>query len=158
MKSFLKKHQIVIFFALVFIISWYPWYMGGVGFRAAGPSYAGFIVVLLVGGWSGIKEMLLRLVEWQVGVLWWAISFFGPLVIVLAAIAFHLLTGGEAPNYYVWKVEPLMIPVLMLILISPMGGAGGEEYFGWRGYAQPKLQEKLGKWSPIISSFIIGIV
>jgi membrane protease YdiL (CAAX protease family) len=51
-----------------------------------------------------------------------------------------------------------MVPVLMLILISPMGGAGGEEYFGWRGYAQPKLQEKLKKWAPILTSLIIGVV
>jgi membrane protease YdiL (CAAX protease family) len=51
-----------------------------------------------------------------------------------------------------------MVPVLMLILISPMGGAGGEEYFGWRGYAQPKLQEKWGRWAPLLTSLIIGVV
>jgi hypothetical protein len=69
-----------------------------------------------------------------------------------------MLGGGEVPNFLIWKVEPLMVPVLMLILISPLGGAGGEEPFGWRGYAQPKLQEKWGKWSPLIASLIIGIV
>lgn len=158
MKTFLKKHQIIIFFTLTFIISWSPWYTGGVGFKAAGPSYAGLIVVLLVSGWEGIKEMLGRLVKWRVGYRWWVVAFFGPLVVVLTAIGLHILAGGEAPSFQVWKVEPLMIPVLMLILISPIGGAGGEEPFGWRGYAQPMLQEKLGKWAPIITSFIIGIV
>ncbi len=158
MKTFLKKHQIIIFFTLTFIISWSPWYTGGVGFKAAGPSYAGLIVVLLVSGWVGIKEMLGRLVKWRVGYRWWVVAFFGPLVVVLTAIGLHILAGGEAPSFQVWKVEPLMIPVLMLILISPIGGAGGEEPFGWRGYAQPMLQEKLGKWAPIITSFIIGIV
>jgi membrane protease YdiL (CAAX protease family) len=158
MKTFLKKHQIIIFFTLTFIISWSPWYTGGVGFKAAGPSYAGLIVVLLVSGWEGIKEMLGRLVKWRVGYRWWVVAFFGPLLVVLTAIGLHILAGGEAPSFQVWKVEPLMIPVLMLILISPSGGAGGEEPFGWRGYAQPMLQEKLGKWAPIITSFIIGIV
>lgn len=158
MKTFLKKHQIIIFFTLTFIISWSPWYTGGVGFKAAGPSYAGLIVVLLVSGWEGIKEMLGRLVKWRVGYRWWVVAFFGPLLVVLTAIGLHILAGGEAPSFQVWKVEPLMIPVLMLILISPIGGAGGEEPFGWRGYAQPMLQEKLGKWAPIITSFIIGIV
>ncbi len=158
MKTFLKKHQIIIFFTLTFIISWSPWYTGGVGFKAAGPSYAGLIVVLLVSGWEGIKEMLGQLVKWRVGYRWWVVAFFGPLVVVLTAIGLHILAGGEAPSFQVWKVEPLMIPVLMLILISPIGGAGGEEPFGWRGYAQPMLQEKLGKWAPIITSFIIGIV
>ncbi len=158
MKTFLKKHQIIIFFTLTFIISWSPWYTGGVGFKAAGPSFAGLIVVLLVSGWEGIKEMLGRLVKWRVGYRWWVVAFFGPLVVVLTAIGLHIMAGGEAPSFQVWKVEPLMIPVLMLILISPIGGAGGEEPFGWRGYAQPMLQEKLGKWAPIITSFIIGIV
>jgi membrane protease YdiL (CAAX protease family) len=158
MKSFIKKYQIIIFFALTFIISWYPWYTGGVGFKAAGPSYAGLIVVALVAGWQGIMEMLQRLVHWRVGVKWWAVAFLGPLVISLAAIGIHMLAGGTAPSFLIWKQEPHMILVLMLILISPIGGAGGEEPFGWRGYAQPKLQEKLGKWAPLITSFIIGIV
>lgn len=158
MKTFLKKHQIIIFFALTFIISWYPWYTGGVGFKAAGPSYAGLTVVLIVSGWAGVKMMLQRLVKWRVGIIWWAVALLGPLLVVLTAIGLHILAGGEAPSFQVWKVEPLMIPVLMLILISPIGGAGGEEPFGWRGYAQPMLQEKLGKWAPIITSFIIGIV
>jgi membrane protease YdiL (CAAX protease family) len=158
MKAFLKKYQIIIFFALAFIISWYPWYTGGVGFKTAGPSYAGLIVVALVGGWAGINEMLRRLAHWRVGIVLWAAALFGPLMIVLTAIGIHVLAGGEAPNFLIWKQEPLMVPVLMLILISPMGGAGGEEYFGWRGYAQPKLQEKLGRWAPLLTSLIIGVV
>jgi membrane protease YdiL (CAAX protease family) len=158
MKAFLKKYQIIFFFALTFIISWYPWYTGGVGFKAAGPSYAGLIVVWVVSGWAGIKEILWRLAKWRVGIVWWAVALWGPLAITLVAIGIHMLAGGEAPNFLIWRVEPLMVPVLMLILISPMGGAGGEEYFGWRGYAQPKLQEKLGKWAPILTSLIIGVV
>ena len=157
-KRILRKYQIIIFFALTFIISWYPWYTGGVGFKAAGPSYAGLIVVALVGGWAGIKEMLRRLVKWRVGIIWWVVALFGPLAITLCAIGVHILAGGEVPNFLIWKVEPLMVPVLMLILISPMGGAGGEEPFGWRGYAQPKLQEKWGLWGPLLTSLIIGIV
>lgn len=158
MNSFLKKYQIIIFFVLTFIISWYPWYTGGVGFKASGPSYAGLIVVGLVDGWAGIKEMLRRLVHWRVGAIWWVVAFFVPLVIVLSAIGIHVLAGGEAPSFRIWKVEPHMVLAFMLILISPMGGAGGEEPFGWRGFAQPRLQEKLGKWASLLTSLIIGFI
>jgi membrane protease YdiL (CAAX protease family) len=158
MKTFLKKHQIIIFFALTFIISWYPWYTGGVGFKAAGPSYAGLTVVLIASGWAGVKMMLRRLVKWRVGIIWWAVALLGPLVITLITIGIHILAGGEAPKLLIWKQEPLMVPVLMLILISPMGGAGGEEPFGWRGYAQPRLQEKWGRLGPLVASLIIGII
>jgi membrane protease YdiL (CAAX protease family) len=51
-----------------------------------------------------------------------------------------------------------MLPALVLILLSPFGGPGGEEPFGWRGYAQPRLQEKWGRWGPLITSLIIGTI
>lgn len=158
MRSFVKKRQIIIFFALTFVISWYPWYTGGHGFKAAGPSYAGLIVVALVGGWAGIKEALRRLLRWRVGAKWWAVALLGPLAFTLVAIGIHVQSGGEAPNFLSWKQEPHMVLVLVLILISPMGGAGGEEPFGWRGYALPRLQAKWGRWGPLLASLIIGIV
>ena len=158
LKQIIKKYQIIIFFALTFIISWYPWYTGGIGFKAAGPSIAGLIVVGLVSGWDGIKQMLRRLIKWRVGITWWVVAFLGPLAITLFAIGIHMLGGGETPSFLVWKQEPHMVLVLMLILISPMGGAGGEEPFGWRGYAQARLQKKWGQWGPLLTSFIIGII
>jgi len=86
MKALLKRHQIIIFFALTFIISWYPWYTGGHGFRAWGPSLAGLIVVAVVGGWKGIVGMLRRLVRWRVGIVWWAVALLGPPAIALVAV------------------------------------------------------------------------
>ena len=41
MKELLRRYQIIIFFVLTFIISWYPWYSGGEGFFTWGPSAAG---------------------------------------------------------------------------------------------------------------------
>jgi membrane protease YdiL (CAAX protease family) len=158
MKDLIRRYQILIFLALTFIISWYPWYTGGVGFKAAGPSYAGLIVVAMVSGWTGIKEVLRRLILWRVSPIWWIVAVLGPVAITLTAISLHVLAGGEAPNFLIWRQEPHMVLVLMLILISPVGGAGGEEPFGWRGYAQPRLQEKWGRWGPLLASLIIGIV
>ena len=115
-------------------------------------------MVGLVSGWEGIKQMLRRLVKWRVGIIWWFVAFLGPLAITIFAIGIHILGGGETPSFLVWKQEPHMVLVLMLILISPMGGAGGEEPFGWRGYAQARLQKKWGQWGPLLTSFIIGII
>ncbi len=98
-KAFLKKYQIILFFALTFIISWYPWYTGGHGFKAAGPSYAGLIVVALVGGWKGIVEMLRRLIRWRASIGVWAVALLGPVAITLVAVGLHVLTGGDAPSF-----------------------------------------------------------
>ncbi len=158
MKSFIKRHQLLIFFALVFIISWLPWYTGGHGFFTWGPSLAGLIVVAFVDGKKGLRDMLRRLLRWRVGIVWWVVALLGPAVLILITIGIHVLTGGNAPSFIFWKQEWYMAPVLMLVLLLPIGGPGGEETFGWRGYAQPKLQEKWGQWGPLIASFIIGTV
>lgn len=155
MKTLLKKNQFIIFLALTFLLSWIPWYTGGQGFNAWGPSLAGLIVVAVVGGRVGLGDMLRRLFRWRVEIRWWAAALLIPFGVTLIAIAVHFLTGGEAPSFTFWKQEALQAPILMAILLSPFGGAGGEEPFGWRGYAQPKLQ---GRWGPLLTSVIIGIV
>lgn len=158
MRAFLKRYQIVLFLALTFIISWIPWYTGGHGFNAWGPSLAGLIVVAVVDGWLGVRGILRRLFRWRVGIGWWAVVLLVPFALTLAAVGAHILTGGAPPPFTFWKQEWYLAPVLILVLLSPFGGPGGEEPFGWRGYAQPILQRKWGQWGPLAASVIIGIV
>jgi hypothetical protein len=158
MKAILKRHQIVIFFALTFIISWYPWYTGGHGLRTWGPSLAGLIVVGFSEGRAGIKKMWQRLIHWRAGWKWWLISLFTPAVMILAAIGIHVLRGGAAPSFTFWRQEWYFAPLLMLLMLLPMQGPGGEEPFGFRGFGQPKLQEKLGPQAPLFTSLILGFV
>ena len=157
MKTFLKRYQIIIFFVLTFVISWYPWYSGGEGFFAWGPSAAGLIVTAAVAGRKGITLMLRRLIRWRAKFRYWAVAIFGPIVVMLTGIGIYILAGGEAPPFTFWKEEWYLAPVLMLVFLAPMFGPGGEEPFGWRGYAQPKLQEIFSRWwGPLLTSFIIG--
>lgn len=157
MRSLTRKYQLVIFLVLTFIISWVPWYTGGNGFFTWGVSAAGLIVVAVADGRKGIREMARRLGRWRASISVWAVALFAPAAIVLTAIGVHVLSGGETPPFTFWNEEWYLAPVLMLILLTPFGGPGGEEYFGWRGYAQPKLLERWGQWGPLIASFIIGI-
>ena len=159
MKAFLKRHQIIIFFALTFIISWYPWYSGGEGFFAWGPSAAGLIVTAIVVGRKGIVVMLRRLIRWRAKLRYWAVALFGPFAVMLVGIGIFVLAGGDPPSFTFWKDEWFLAPAFMLILLAPMFGPGGEEPFGWRGYAQPKLQAKFSQWwGPALTSLIIGTV
>jgi membrane protease YdiL (CAAX protease family) len=157
MKTFLKRYQIIIFFVLTFIISWYPWYSGGEGFFAWGPSAAGLIVTAVVAGRKGLAAMLRRLIRWRVKFRFWTVALFGPFAVMLAGIGIYILIGGEPPPLTFWKKEWFLAPVFMLVFLAPMFGPGGEEPFGWRGYAQPQLQARFSQWwGPLLTSFIIG--
>lgn len=158
MRSFLSRYQFLIFLVLTIIFSWYPWYTGGHGFKVWGPSAAGLIVVAIVEGRRGLGILLRRLARWRVNALWWGIALLGPPALTLAAIGLHVVIGGEAPSFKFWREEWGQLPFLLLVLLTPLfGGPGGEEPFGWRGFAQPFLQEKWGKWSPLFASLIIGV-
>ena len=69
MKTFINKYQIIIFFALTFIFSWFPWYAGiAPEVMAMGPSFAAFIVVFIVGGKHGFLDLLRPFVRWRASV------------------------------------------------------------------------------------------
>ena len=127
MRAFLTKYQIILFFALVFLISWYPWYLGGHGVRTWGPSLAGLIVVLLAEGLPGIKKMWQRLIHWRVGWKWWLISLFTPAVMVLAAIGIHVLRGETIapPDVSLLQLQMVVAVVVALgVVIATKGKLG----------------------------------
>jgi len=147
--SLLKRHALVTFFALVFLISWIPWYTGGSGFIVFGPSLACLIMVAAVDGKKGLLDLLQRAGRWRVGLVWWAVTLFLPALFCLAGIGVHLLAGGDLPAFTFFRQEWYLAPVFFVLMLVD----GPLEEFGWRGFALPKLQEK---WSPLIASFIIG--
>ncbi len=155
MKSLIKRHKILIFIVLSILISWIPWLTGGYGFFAWGPSLAGLIVAIAADGRQGIVAMLRRLVNWRTSLVWWGAALALPFILTVIAIGAHVWTGGTPPPFTFLRKELNMLPLLLLVLISPMGGPGGEEAFGWRNYGQDKMQ---ARWSPLTTSAVIGVV
>ena len=156
MKTLIKKYQLIIFFALTFVFSWFPWYAGiAPEVMAMGPSIAAFIVVLIIGGKQGFVDLIRPFGRWRASLGLWVIAILGPAVLYLIGLGVHLLMGGEAPPFIMIKEELNLIPLyLVIVVLMPWNGPVGEE-FGWRGYALPKLQNKYG---PLIASLVIGTV
>jgi len=156
MKSFITRNQIIFFFVLTFIFSWFPWYAGiAPEVMAMGPSLAAFIIVLIVGGKRGFVDLLRPFGRWKVNWKLWAIALFAPAVLYLTGLAVHLLLGGNAPPFIMIREELSMIPLyLVMVVLMPWNGPVGEE-FGWRGYALPRLQNKYGA---LIASLVIGLI
>ncbi len=156
MKSFINRNQIILFFALTFVLSWFPWYAGiAPEVMTMGPSIAAFIIVLIVGGRRGFIDLVRPFGRWRASLGVWGIAVLGTAVLYLLGLGVHLLLGGEPPPFIMLREELNLIPLyLVMVVLMPWNGPVGEE-FGWRGFALPQLQNKFG---PLAASLVIGAI
>lgn len=154
MKLFIRKHQIVIFFILSILLSWFPWYTGrSAEVLAVGPSLAAFLLVIILQGKSGVLDLLRPFGRWRSRMWLWCIALLGPAALYMIGLGLHLALGGDAPPFTMIKNELNLVPLyLVMVVLLPWNGPVGEE-FGWRGYALPRLQQRLG---PLLASLILG--
>lgn len=99
-------------------------------------------------------DFLGRIVQWRVGIQWYLLVLIG--IPVIESLGTIVLPGiwqsfkpfenatSELLNYVVFYVYPALL----------IGGPLFEEP-GWRGFAQPRLQERFG---PMAASLILGIL
>jgi membrane protease YdiL (CAAX protease family) len=154
--------KVIPWFVLVFAITWALW------FTAAGlePSllrnvsfylgvFAPGIVALAMTyrelGASGVRKLIGQLVQWDVGVRWFAFAllFIFSIKVVVALIV-RVSTGG-------WPVfGTVPVPLLFAGAIGStlFGGQVGEE-LGWRGYALPRLASAMGLGA---ASVLLGVI
>jgi uncharacterized protein len=114
------------------------------------------LVAGLFPGCGGARSVLRQVRTWRVSIGWYAIAVFGPAVLFLLDEAVSLVLGGSRPQH--WIVVP---PVsgffpgsLFFSVMGVLAGTIGEE-FGWRGFAQPRLQKRYGA---LRASILIGLV
>jgi uncharacterized protein len=153
--------HLVIFFSLTFVWSWTCWlltpivkadssyissalfFLGGFG-----PSLAAVTLVAMTGGRAGLRAWLARCLRWRGNWGWMVLAFLSPLAVLTLAAAMHMALGGSV------RPSPAMGHVALFIanfgLVFLVGGPLGEE-FGWRGYALPAMQERLGWRSASLS-------
>jgi membrane protease YdiL (CAAX protease family) len=149
----IARHELVIFFLLAFLLSWYPWFLAIARGRTSGPNplgpfLAALIVTGLVEGWSGIRALLGRIVRVRIGLRWYGVIFGLP--VVLCALAFAIMAAlghaTAAPDAAAWRELPDRFLFIFLFI-----GLGEEP--GWRGFALPRLQRQ---HSPLIASLILA--
>ena len=163
------------FFLLTFAYSWILWIpsvLDGIGIELP-IDIAGYsIVVVIIGafapllaaitligqeeGWKGIKAFLGQAFDFHFKPIYLLIALALPLVI--HAIVHYLapavgldvaktLFPADSP------VSPIILAIPYFFLMLIIGG--GQEEFGWRGYAQEPLQDKIGV---LPASLVIGVI
>ena len=167
--EWIKNNPIPAFFMLTFIIAWCIWLP--IGFLA--PEY--FLLVIIPGAWAptiasvlitwladgkdGVRQFLRRVVHWRVAIQWYLVTLFGIAVIAFAAQGLNIWLFDGAPVMLNLPVgipeDGLLIALPIIFFVNIFFGGPLAEDIGWRGYALPKLRQKMNAFS---ASLVIGVV
>jgi uncharacterized protein len=151
-RAFIRRRELVIFFALCYLIGWSMLPFGT--FLAFAPLVAALIVISVAEGLPGLAQLGRRLIRWRVNWIWYAAAIAVPLLVHGVAVTLNVATNAPAPSFAPltpWYAVPLAFGLGM---INPLEGRLGEEP-GWRGFAQPRFQSK---WSPLASAAVLGLL
>lgn len=148
------------FTALTFAFTWSLWipaarhdlHLAFLGVGACGPSVAALCLVAWSGGWQRVRDLIAGAVPRRAHAHIYAAALGIPLVIIgsgfIVASALpgtHLTPVSALP----WPLVPLYL-VLGLFVFGPL-----QEEFGWRGYALPRLLQRVGVAA---ASLLLGII
>jgi uncharacterized protein len=102
------------------------------------PAFVALAVTARTGGVSATKALLHRLFQWRVGARWYLFAAGYMLAIKIAVALAHRLIAGSWPRF-----DPQPVGLVMIAIIVSTPFQSGEE-IGWRGYALPRLAERIG--------------
>lgn len=155
-----ETRSLAAFFGLTFLLSWGLWIpmiflgreipvlrMGG----TFGPLAAAMIVTMRKEGRTGVIGLLKPFGIWRVNILWYAFALFGTALTVFTALGLYQAGGGHRLVFNNPHQAYLVIPVLLYVLFTSVLG----EETGWRGFALPRLQQRLGL---LRASLILGLI
>ncbi|MER7609689.1 type II CAAX endopeptidase family protein [Nocardioides sp. NPDC127503] len=173
LRAFVRRHQLSTFFVLALAASWLAWtpyvlsnsglglwdltFPGGmIGGQLLGmlpgaylgPIGSAALVTGIVGGRAGLRAWVVGMWRWRASWRWYAGILIGvPATIIIATQA----VGGQmaAPSQAWLFVLVAYVPGLILQMIT----TGLAEEPGWRDFALPRLQRKVG---PLGSAFVLG--
>ncbi len=120
-----------------------------------GPSLAGILVVFGLARFSGVRDLVGRLIPAWRDARWVVLALLLPLGILALAAIIRELSSVE--TVLISELTPTSAVRAYAGLLATrffLGGGLGEE-LGWRGFLQPQLQTRL---SPFETSLVIGVL
>lgn len=158
--SLVDRYPAVSYFALTLALSWGYWLpvlsadlpiprLLAVVPGAFGPMAAAAVVTRLRG--ESVRRWLAEVVVWRRPLRWYALAVAIPVVISAALLTVLVgVTGGFDPSAVPRAATLFGVNVVFASLVG-----GGQEEFGWRGFALPHLQTR---YDALTASLVIGAV
>jgi membrane protease YdiL (CAAX protease family) len=156
-RGWVARHQLSSYFVLAFAWSWLLWLpllLGSGGpallvLGGFGPLVAALAVTWLAG--EPVGEWVRRLWLRRVPARWWACALGLPLL--LYGVVNAVLAASGRPVDWSLALERAPAHLATLGFVAVLGG--GLEEPGWRGFALPRLQDRLG---PLAGTAVLGLV
>jgi len=165
-KALVQQHPLVLYFVLAFAISWggmlavagpgaFPLAedeRGAGGMMPLGPAIAGVLMVALVSGKSGLRDLRGRLFNWRVSLRWYLIALLTvPLIYLITQVPLALRSRDYLPSAAGFD------DLISALLFGLAGGifVGVGEELGWTGFATPRLRLRHGLLS---AALILGVL
>ncbi|GHT94941.1 CAAX amino protease [Spirochaetia bacterium] len=169
LKALVQKYPLAAFFMLAYLgswIGWTPWWLSATGIGVlpytlpleaiaginqvglfAGPFASALLVTRIVSGKQGLKKFTNRITQWRGPATLYVLALLGiPASIVLGCI----IASGGVVALSGAAITSLITTYFIYILGGPL-----QEEPGWRGFALPRLQEKM---HPLASALVLGII
>lgn len=157
MMAFIKRHPQVTFWGIAYLTFFgaylmYALYPSDLWQLALwGVFLGGALVTGIADGRDGLKRYFSRIVRWRVGLKWYAVALFLPLVMRLVAFGLTIASGASLSANIQWPAWPdLIIEFFIVFFIIALG-----EEPGFRGFALPRLL--VGR-SALAASLILGVL
>jgi len=156
--SFIKRHPQISFWLMAWSSGYFAFIMnakypdGPWMFFLYGTFLGGALVTGIADGRGSLKEYFSRIVRWRVGIQWYAIALFTPLVLRLVAFGLNIAFGAEMVMEFHW---PAGSELLLGFLWPSFLGIALAEESGFRGFALPRLL--VGR-SAFAASLILGVL
>lgn len=170
--AMLRRHSVLSYYVLTFILSW-----GGILLVVGGPgavpgtpeqvqrlyplaifvmilvpTVMGLLFIALVHGRSGLRDFVARLLRWRVGIQWYAIALLTvPLTVMATLFSLSLISPVYLPN--IVTADNKVSLILTGILVGIVGGF--LEEVGWTGFAIPQLRQR---YSILATGLIVGVL
>jgi len=110
------------------------------------PGLVAIVMSAFEGGRMGVGELFRQFRRWRIRPWWYCIALLGPALLGLIALVVTALSGGATPERWFYPPSARLLGLAV--------GPWGEE-LGWRGYAQPRLQQGVGA---LPASLVVGTI
>jgi len=117
-----------------------------------GPAISAFVVVAAARGRAGVRSFIRRLLEWRVGLQWYAVVLLGYPLLRLGTHALANALGAEPTPLFAFDPWYTVVPLFLFALINDPGAV---EEIGWRAFALPLLQRRYGVFR---ASVLLGVI